>query len=41
MTGRKDWFTSLKVTPNNNVKFADNSSLAVQGIGDVSIKRKD
>ncbi|PNX65266.1 hypothetical protein L195_g044785, partial [Trifolium pratense] len=30
MTGRKDWFTSLKATQNNNVKFADNSSLAVQ-----------
>ncbi|MCI17993.1 retrovirus-related pol polyprotein from transposon TNT 1-94, partial [Trifolium medium] len=41
MTGRKDWFTSLKSTQNNNVKFADNSTLAVQGIGDVSIKRKD
>ncbi|MCI74275.1 hypothetical protein A2U01_0095539, partial [Trifolium medium] len=41
MTGRKDWFTSLKTTQNNNVKFADNSSLAVQGIRDVSIKRKD
>ncbi|MCI06951.1 hypothetical protein A2U01_0028013, partial [Trifolium medium] len=41
MTGRKDWFTSLKATQNNNVKFADNSSLAVQGIGDVSIKRRD
>ncbi|XP_045797568.1 uncharacterized protein LOC123891709 [Trifolium pratense] len=40
MTGRKDWFISLKATQNNNVKFADNSSLAVQGIGDVSIKRK-
>ncbi|MCI39403.1 hypothetical protein A2U01_0060634, partial [Trifolium medium] len=32
MTGRKDWFTSLKATQNNNVKFADNSSLAVQGM---------
>ncbi|MCI02728.1 hypothetical protein A2U01_0023762 [Trifolium medium] len=41
MTGRKYWFTSLKITRNNNVKFADNNSLAVQGIGDVSIKRKD
>ncbi|CAJ2677087.1 unnamed protein product [Trifolium pratense] len=41
MTGRKDWFTSLKATQNHNVKFADNSSLAVQAIGDVTIKRKD
>ncbi|PNX94022.1 equilibrative nucleoside transporter 3-like protein [Trifolium pratense] len=41
MTGIKDWFTSLKATQNNNVKFADNRSLAVQGIRDVSIKRKD
>ncbi|XP_045828918.1 uncharacterized protein LOC123920669 [Trifolium pratense] len=41
MTGRKDWFTSLKATQNHNVKFADNNSLAVQAIGDVTIKRKD
>ncbi|XP_045810509.1 uncharacterized protein LOC123904949 [Trifolium pratense] len=41
MAWRKDWFTSLKATQNHNVKFADNSSLAVQAIGDVTIKRKD
>jgi transposase InsO family protein len=41
MTGRRDWFTTLKNTQNNNVKFADDSTLAVKGIGDVSIKRKD
>jgi hypothetical protein len=41
MTGRKDWFVNLTKTQNNNVRFADDSTVAVKGIGDVSIKRKD
>jgi hypothetical protein len=41
MTGRKDWFVSLTSTKNNNVRFADDSTVAVKGVGDVSIKRKD
>jgi hypothetical protein len=41
MTGRKDWFVNLTSTQNNNVRFADDSIVAVKGVGDVSIKRKD
>jgi hypothetical protein len=41
MTGRKDWFVNLTSTKNNNVRFADDSTVAVKGVGDVSIKRKD
>jgi hypothetical protein len=41
MTGRKDWFVNLTSTQNNNVRFADDSTVAVKGVGDVSIKRKD
>ncbi|GAU40455.1 hypothetical protein TSUD_141350 [Trifolium subterraneum] len=41
MTGRKDWFVKINPTTKNKVKFVDYSTLAVEGIVDVSIKRKD
>ncbi|GAU45882.1 hypothetical protein TSUD_401080, partial [Trifolium subterraneum] len=41
MSGRKEWFTSLRSTHNNQVRFANNITMAAKGMGDVSIKRKD
>lgn len=41
MTGRKDWFVTINCAMKNKVKFADDTTLAVKGISDVSIKRGD
>ena len=41
MTGRKDWFVKINHTTKNKVKFADDSTLAAEGIGDVAIRKKD
>lgn len=41
MTGRKDWFIIISHATNNKVKFVDVTTLAAEGINDVSIKRKD
>jgi hypothetical protein len=41
MTERIVWFTSIKHTQKNNVKFADDSTINAERIGNVSIKRKD
>ncbi|GAU47720.1 hypothetical protein TSUD_285070 [Trifolium subterraneum] len=41
MSGRKEWFTSLRSTQNSQVRFANNSTMAAKGMSDVSIKRKD
>ena len=41
MTGRKDWFVNMKPLMKNMVKFANDNTLADEGIGDVLIIRKD
>ena len=41
MSGRKDWFVYLKPSIKNMVKFANDNTLATEGIGDVIIMRKD
>jgi len=41
MTGRKDWFVNMKPLMKNMVKFANDNTLAGEGIGDVLIMRKD
>nr|KYP32045.1 Retrovirus-related Pol polyprotein from transposon TNT 1-94 [Cajanus cajan] len=41
MTGHKEWFVSLDETAKSKVKFADHSSIDAEGIGKISIQRKD
>ncbi|XP_058731653.1 uncharacterized protein LOC131603368 [Vicia villosa] len=41
MTGRKDWFVKINQATKNEVKFADDTTLAVDGVGDVLIIRRD
>ena len=41
MSGSKDWFLNLKPSMKNMVKFANDNTLAVEGIGYVFIMRKD
>ena len=41
MTGNRNWFIDLNPCMRNNVKFVDNSSIMVEGIGKVMITRKD
>ena len=41
MTRRKDWFVKINRAMKNKVKFADDTTLAVDGIGDVLIMRYD
>ena len=41
MSGRKDWFVNIKPSMKNMVKFANDNTLAVEGVGDVLIMRKD
>ena len=41
MSGRKDWFVNIKSSMKNMVKFANNNTLAAEGVGDVLIMRKD
>lgn len=41
MTRKRDWFVKVNQTMKNKVKFVDNSTLAIEGIGDVSIKIKN
>ncbi|MCI28166.1 retrovirus-related pol polyprotein from transposon TNT 1-94, partial [Trifolium medium] len=41
MTGRFDWFVSINKSMKSRVKFADDSALSAEGVGDVLIKRKD
>lgn len=40
LTGRKDWFFSINKSMKSKVRFANDSALAAEGIGDVLIKRK-
>ncbi|MCI09309.1 retrovirus-related pol polyprotein from transposon TNT 1-94, partial [Trifolium medium] len=40
MTGRKDWFTSFNQSQKSKVKFANDSTLAAEGVGAVCIRSK-
>nr|XP_004510483.1 uncharacterized protein LOC101513653 [Cicer arietinum] len=41
MTGRKDWFVKINQATRSRVKFADDTTLAADGVGDVLIMRRD
>src|SRR4051812_13455759 len=41
MTGRRDWFLQINQVAKNKVKFADDSTLMAEGVGDVLIEKKD
>ncbi|XP_050916184.1 uncharacterized protein LOC127131298 [Lathyrus oleraceus] len=41
MTGRKDWFVKINQVTRSRVRFADKTTLAADGVGDVLIMRKD
>ncbi|XP_004496842.1 uncharacterized protein [Cicer arietinum] len=41
MTRRKDWFVKINQATQSRVKFADDTTLAVDGVGDVLIMRRD
>ncbi|XP_019451915.1 PREDICTED: uncharacterized protein LOC109354013 [Lupinus angustifolius] len=41
MSGHKDWFERLDENGKSRVKFADHSSINTEGVGDISIRRKD
>lgn len=40
MIGHKDWLVNLDVSRKRKVKFADDSTLSVEGIDNVMIQRK-
>ncbi|XP_058726725.1 uncharacterized protein LOC131628503 [Vicia villosa] len=41
MKGRKDWFVQINQVAKNKVKFADDSTLMVEGVSDVLIEKKN
>ncbi|XP_050914577.1 uncharacterized protein LOC127129435 [Lathyrus oleraceus] len=41
MTGRKDWFVQINQAAKSKVKFADNTTLSVEGVGDVLIRKRN
>lgn len=41
MTERNDWFVKINQALKNKVKFADDSTPAVEGISDISIRGKN
>ncbi|XP_019425092.1 PREDICTED: uncharacterized protein LOC109333970 [Lupinus angustifolius] len=41
MSGHKDWFERLDENAKSIVKFEDHNSINTEGVGDISIKRKD
>jgi hypothetical protein len=41
MTGRKDWLVDLDEGVKSKVKFADDSVLRAEGMGNVVIQRRD
>ena len=41
MTGHKDWFVCLDERMKSKVRFADDSTMLAEGIGNVLIQRKD
>ncbi|XP_050883175.1 uncharacterized protein LOC127086452 [Lathyrus oleraceus] len=41
MTGRKDWFVQINQAAKSKVKFADNTTLSAEGVGDVLIGKRN
>ncbi|XP_019439043.1 PREDICTED: uncharacterized protein LOC109344742 [Lupinus angustifolius] len=41
MSGNKEWFERLDENAKSRVKFADHSFINAEGVGDISIRRKD
>ncbi|XP_050893480.1 uncharacterized protein LOC127100379 [Lathyrus oleraceus] len=41
MTGRKDWFVQINQATKSKVKFADDTTLSAEGVGDVLIGKKN
>ncbi|XP_019429222.1 PREDICTED: uncharacterized protein LOC109336861 [Lupinus angustifolius] len=41
MSGHKDWFERVDENAKSRVKFSDHSSINVEGVGDISIRKKD
>ncbi|XP_050888533.1 uncharacterized protein LOC127093634 [Lathyrus oleraceus] len=41
MTGRKDWFVQINQAAKSKVKFADDTTLSVEGVGDVLIGKRN
>ncbi|XP_050908040.1 uncharacterized protein LOC127121626 [Lathyrus oleraceus] len=41
MTGRKDWFVQINQAAKSKVKFVDDTTLSVEGVGDVLIGKRN
>src|ERR1051325_9272926 len=41
MSGRNDWFANIEPSTKNMVKFANDNTISLEGIGDVLLIRKD
>ncbi|XP_050898040.1 uncharacterized protein LOC127104946 [Lathyrus oleraceus] len=41
MTGRKDWFVQINQAAKSKVKFADDTTLSAEGVGDVLIRKRN
>jgi len=41
MTGRREWLIDLDPSVRSSVRFADNNTITVEGVGKVMITRKD
>jgi hypothetical protein len=41
MTGNKHWLVNLDSSMKSKVRFADNTVINAEGLGDVIIKKKD
>ncbi|XP_050888925.1 uncharacterized protein LOC127094097 [Lathyrus oleraceus] len=41
MTGRKDWFVQINQAAKSKVKFADDTTLSAEGVGDVLIGKRN
>jgi hypothetical protein len=41
MTGRRDWFVELDFSIKSRIRFADDRTMKVEGVGKVMIRKKD
>lgn len=41
MSGRKDWFIEMDHSIKSRVRFADDRTMKVEGVGKVKVKKKD
>ncbi|XP_050888545.1 uncharacterized protein LOC127093652 [Lathyrus oleraceus] len=41
MTGRKDWFVQINQAAKSKVKFADDTTLSAEGVGDILIGKRN